>query len=345
MKNLTLNEKGIMLMWFYLLFIVLLIVGGSLYELCFGESRLVAVEQARDKAFYLAEAGIDKKLLEVRAKNFNAIAQTTLGAGTYEATYCGPSGTSCGDSSNPTIAKITAVGTVGSISKRLVAVIKKELPPGAKGAITSNSSVSMNGNIVVDGRDYYENGTLVGGTTDSFGVASGGTVSQGGSNTIGGNGYAPAQPANPAAISENDPNAIFSSIEGPLGLLGGDLDQYKVSTPPATPFHGIYYLTTSWNAPDFGTAADPSTGILIVHNSTNNAELKNVHGYFKGLILTDELVHLNGNADITGAVILHTMTGNVIGNGNAFIKYSSEVLNNLPLVNFSIVAWEDEQNH
>lgn len=329
MKTFLKNEKGIILMWFYLLIVLLIIAGGSLFALSFQESQLMTIEQGRHKAFYLAEAALDRKLQEVRAGNVNAIADAALGDGTYSASY------------NSLTSQITSTGAYGGITRTIVAVISKIFPPGVKAALTSEGNVSFNGNITVDGRDHDENGNLTG-DPGTYGASSGGTVTQSGSSDIGGNGAAPASPANPVSIEQNVSNP-FGSPEALLGVSAGSLDQYKTSTPPATPFNGIvYYTGDSWIAPDFGTDSNPSTGILIVHNAAGNALLKNIHGYFKGLIIADDVVHINGNATIIGAVIAKTSTGTT-GEGSAEVFYSSEVISNLSS-SYTIVSWEDKQN-
>ena len=234
-------------------------------------------------------------------------------------------------------------GTFGNISRTVTAVIATIPPPGAKAAITSEGDISFSGNITVDGRNYDASGNLTG-DPGTYGASAGGTVTQSGSSDIGGNGFAPVSPANPAAIEENAAGNTYLTPEELLGVAVGSLDSYKTSTPPATPFNGIVYFTgDSWIAPDFGDDSNPSTGILIVHNATSNALLKNIHGTFKGLIIADDLVHINGNALVLGAVIAKTSTGTT-GDGSAVVKYSSEILESLPAGNVTLLSWEDQQN-
>ena len=339
MKPFWKNEKGAMLIWISILTTVLMIMSGTLYEIFFQESRLVNINGARNKAFYLAEAGVDKKLTELRVNNLNPTS-STLGGGSYSATYCtSTSNPSC--SSN----RIVSVGTTDGISKTLTVVVKKLLPKGVRGAISANGDVALNGSIIVDGRNYNENGTAI---VDSgtYGISSGGTVNQGGSSKIGGNGIAPAKPANPVTIEENATDNIFTTPEEVLGLDPGSLDQYKTSTPPSSSFNGIVYLTTDWTSNvNFGDASHPSTGILIVHNSSGNALLKNLHGTFKGIIIADDLVHINGDAELIGGVVLQKSSGNTVGNGSAWVKYSTEAMSKYGSLNYSIVSWEDNQNY
>lgn len=328
------NEKGIILIWFYLLIAMLIVAGGSLFALSFHESQLITIEQGRHKAFYLAEAGIDQKLQQLRTGNQSAIPPTTLGEGTYSAAY------------DNTTKQIQATGTVNGISRSIVAVVSKTSPPGVKGALTSQGDVSFSGNIQVDGRDHDSAGNLITGAggTGTYGASSGGTITQSGSSDIGGNGIAPASPADPSTIQQNATENTYTTPEELLGVAAGSLDVYRTSTMPSLPMSGIvYYTGDAVIAPEFGDASNPSTGILIIHNATSDALLKNVHGTFKGLIIADNVVHINGNANIIGGVIAKTST-QTTGEGSAEIKYSSEILSSLSTSNYSIVSWEDTQN-
>ena len=338
MKLFRNDEKGMILIWFYLLITILLITGGSVYALSFHESRLITIEQSRDKAFYAAEAGIDQKLTELELGDESS-ASGTIGDGSYSVTYCTTTTTpSC------TSSRITSVGTVNGVSRTVVAVVAKGVPPGVRGAISSNGSLSFGGSIVVDGRDHDSSGNLTG-DAGTYGVSTGGTtLTVSGSSSVGGNGIAPAKPPNPATYEVNA-TGVVTTPEAVLGLASGSLDQYKTSTPPSLPMSGIVYLTAStWLAPDFGDEDNPSTGILILHNTTGNALLKNAHGNFTGLIISDDMEHINGNAQVIGAVVLQKQSGNMLGNGDADVKYSSSVLQNLPASSYSILSWEDTLN-
>lgn len=321
------NEKGMVLIWVYFLIVILMVTSGATFGLSFRESKIIAIEQDRNKAFYLAEAAVDQKLQEVRAGNTSSVS-ASFGDGSYTASY------------DANTKKITAAGTVNGAASTLIAVVAKTMPPGVKGAISAVGAVTFSGNINVDGRDYTSSGILTG-STGTYGASSGSTVTQSGSSTIGGNGIAPADPANPATIEQNS-GYSYTSPESVLGLSAGSLDSYKTSTPPSLPMSGIvYYTGNEWIAPNFGTSSAPSTGILIVHNTAGTALLKNVHGWFKGLIITDDLVHINGDATIIGGVVLQKSTGNTVGNGDADVLYSSSVLKDLPASNYEIVSWED----
>ena len=324
------NESGMMLIWFYLMIVTLIILSGSLYGLSFQESRVASIDQSRDQAFYLAEAGLDQKIQELRTGNADP-SNGALTTGSYAVTYDAATG------------RVSSVGTADGTTRTITAVVKKMTPLGIRAAISAGEGITINGDFIVDGRNHDANGNLTG-EPGTYGISSAGSISQGGSTEIGGNGIAPADPADPLSIEENATQNVFTTPEEALGVPVGSLDTYKTSTAPQTPFHGIVYMTEDWIAPDLGDEDDPSTGVLIVHNGNNTALLKNVHGHFKGLIIVDNLTHINGNAEILGGAIIQNASGNSIGNGNAEVKYSSTILSNLPTAGYSMVSWEDSGN-
>jgi hypothetical protein len=134
--------------------------------------------------------------------------------------------------------------------------------------------------------------------------------------------------------------------EQTLGLPPGTLDHLRTVVEPAFLIHGIYYYSgTAEIKSDFAG----STGILIVHNHAYTGRIKNLHGDFSGLIISDKIVHVNANAKIIGVVVtLATASGgNAFGNGNSDILYSSEVIGNLISTvsfatdtSYAIVSWK-----
>ena len=91
--------------------------------------------------------------------------------------------------------------------------------------------------------------------------------------------------------------------------------------------------------PDASNPADPA-GI---------ATLGNLHGKFRGLMIVDGIRHFNGGFNIVGGIfsLAGQQYGNVFGNGNATIHYSSGVLGNLPRAArdgspFKVLAWVEQ---
>jgi hypothetical protein len=92
---------------------------------------------------------------------------------------------------------------------------------------------------------------------------------------------------------------------------------------------GITYVElpsgASWNPSTFA-----GSGILVVHNTAKNAILTNVTGgNFTGIVIGDDVIHINNI--IIGAVVALTpnpSSGNLIGNGNGQILYSTAAIQN-----------------
>ncbi|MBI2932958.1 MAG: hypothetical protein HYY16_15040 [Planctomycetes bacterium] len=251
------------------------------------------------------------------------------------------------------------------------------------GAVMARDFVDINGNIDIDGRDWNDTGTaLVGPGT--MGVVSGGIIAVGGSAGVGGNAVAP--PARGAAAGSTDANHDWTadgvdnnndgitdeagegfpaSPDEALGLPSGILKQAAMTT--GTYFstqadytayvstHGgrfpsgkIVYCDFDPSPPfEFGTGYNADPSILVVHNDTGTAVMKNLHGDFKGLLFADKVEHVNAGTQILGMVVAWGQAGNVFGNGNATIRFSSAVLQNLPSPSlstsavYSVVFWRE----
>lgn len=233
-------------------------------------------------------------------------------------------------------------------------------------AIVSRDPVDFGGNINVDGRDWDINGvSVVGPGVD--GVVSGGAVNVGGSAGIGGNGIAP--PGAGSAPGSTDPHHDWatdgmdndrdgtvdqpgetfpSDPDAALGLPSGTMKAAAQASGTYYTSQAAYLAAISLNggkalsgkiiycdfspSPPFelGTGLNTLPSILIIHNATSNAIAKNVHGDFKGLIMADKVEHINAGTKILGMVQAWGQMGNLFGNGNSDVLFSSAVLANLP---------------
>jgi hypothetical protein len=59
--------------------------------------------------------------------------------------------------------------------------------------------------------------------------------------------------------------------------------------------------------------------------------MREVHGDFKGIIIADKIDHLNSNEYVYGAIVALSeyTSSNIFGNGNPYVRYCSQVLQNL----------------
>jgi hypothetical protein len=96
----------------------------------------------------------------------------------------------------------------------------------------------------------------------------------------------------------------------------------------------IYLDFPLWEPADLGNQFNSPPSVLVHHNATGNALMKNVHGRFVGLVFADLIDHLNGDVEILGALMTFASGagGNAYGNGNAHIKLCTAALENLPEV-------------
>ncbi len=315
-------------------------------------------------AFNIAEAGKEHALGQLRRNLavpkantsiiiFNAAAfgkETCLGAYTVR----------CSSNTAIDTLWLRSTGTAGNQSVTLEVVCRRytvlsniTFTPAA--AVTARASVSTLGNITIDGRDWDSTGaTTVG--NGVYGISTCRVFSDGGSSSVGGKGNAPPK----KGAADSSVKQYADSINFPctpeqvLGFQQGALDQYIVTALPSMPFHGIVYLNTTGSVSFTGNGLNGSSGILIVHDSSNHigtgtAAMDIVHGDFKGIIIADKINKLNSNDNIYGAfVVLSKNAGdNLFGNGTVTIRYSSQILNNLSnyttglVYSIDVLSWRE----
>ncbi len=359
------EEKGSVLIAILIMSLVLMIGAGAFYALAFTDYHASLRNEWSNQALYAAEAGVDQKLVEIMSKNTaNITGSLDLAAGgSYQGRYdvfygivtagqnqdnllVNPNSGAQMSISGYAVGDEVIVSTGSLIldgierSRKTIRVSVRQSPlVKPRAAVGVSGVASTNGAVTVDGREHDSNGDLTG-APGTYGIStSSNTYNQGGSSKVGGNGIAPANPANPLSYELNAP-ALPTTPEEILGVSEGSLDQYKTSVPPSSPFSGIVYLTSSWE----GVGLDGSSGILICHNQSGDAFLKNIHGNFKGLIITDDIIHINGDAELIGAIYGLKTGGVTLGNGSGEVKYSSAILSDLPLTRYQVVSWQDSQN-
>jgi hypothetical protein len=152
----------------------------------------------------------------------------------------------------------------------------------------------------------------------------------------------------------DDEDSLSTFKFTPEELLGVDanaLDQYKKSASAVPDFKnltGINYITSGSVPSQIG-----GSGILIIHNpnfdprkydcihfagcipgySTDSANQPmtlriNGNGSFTGIIITDNLVKLNGNFSLLGALAsLETNTSSIPANGSGYVRWSCQAVN------------------
>lgn len=223
-----------------------------------------------------------------------------------------------------------------------------EIPATVKAAVSTNSPVETLGNLTVDGRNHDVNGNLIA-SSGLPGIWTTSTLTQSGNSKIGGTAvitdYSPTKPANSNAIAVGQswpdgypgtPDSIMGGASNgfPEGMLkaiaqsGVNGSQYSnTGTSLSYPLSGVTYVELAsggtWQSMDLS-----GSGILVVHNSTKNAVLKNLNtGTFKGIIIADDVVHVHNT--VIGAIIglsPNPSEGNCLGNGSGSILYSQDAV-------------------
>ena len=361
--------------------VILFIVSGfsmTYLSLAIWRNQRVTADVEREKALYVSEAAVSHALHELNSDlHENGVdwsAEGTIGGGTFdvEATQLN-SGTWL----------LTAEAGHGKGKRKLEVVVARSGTPlsiPGMAAIVNKGPLGTLGNITIDGRDWdYDGANVVG--PGVYGIMGGSSIGQGGSSAIGGNGFAP-QPAAGPAISDpfhdwssdefdNDgdgeadqagegfpsgpdqavslPNGALKSIAQANGAYfssSGQFSSYLSSNGGNVPSGKIIFLDFDlWQPADFGSTLNEDPSIIVMHNATGDAEMKNLHGQFKGLLLVDQVQHVNAGTLILGMIYSWAQSGNTYGNGNADVKFSSEVLANLPSSSdstyFAVVSWRE----
>ena len=317
-----------------------------------GSQIISAAREIRsEKAFFIAEAGVELAKAELRsagASNFFVTTNFGGGEARYRTTITTPSNVI-----------IWSTGTYENVSRVLEVAVRvgdpNDLPPpnadGALGVYGTNTQVSASGNALIDGQDYSLPVNF-----DCNGASCAGAVT--------------TNPAAPGVFSTTNDTVVTTSGSG--SIVGNppttngtsqfstnywqDLADVWISQAAIT-LSGTYSSDT-----DLGTRDNPritivtgnttitsnldGAGILIVMNGINLSTSGNFH--YEGIILLTG----NNNFGATGTVRLFGALVSIGGGnistsqGTPSIMYSSEALANLRNLQLnpralSVVYWKE----
>lgn len=337
--NMLLNNRGSSLIFVVSLAIILNIVFVLVYMTVSTTQKRTGVKRLNTNSIFLAEAGKEKLYADINTSTIsltpnqrkNIYTDYSLGTGTFSVS-CSTNAavdTAWIESWGKDQTSETGIGVVAAISSD---AIFNPVPVVA--AVTSRPSVDCKGSIDVDGRDYDSTGTVLKDPKGVNAISTCGTLSVGTATGLCGNNYCvPKKPSASELDIVSDQGVAVSSVlaspEAFLGVASGALNKYKIAESAMTyPFHGVRYIESTAGPLHIGG----SSGVLIIHSAMKNASLQiNGTGTFKGIVIVDEMDKMNGNITVVGAVAcLADFAGaKMFGNGSAYVKYSSQVLNNL----------------
>ncbi len=247
---------------------------------------------------------------------------------------------------------------------------REPLQGGLRGAITARGDVSTLGSIVVNGNDHTETGVLTG-DPGLYGVSSKMTISIGGASTVGGNGEAPSGSESASNTEEaaawgdgtdangngvidpwekpypDTPDQVLDLPEGTLKQMAIETGTYFQTEGDFQTFMAAYKAANGGKVPggvviycdfeliyplEFGTEFNDKPTVFVQHMPAGNARMKDIHGKFRGLIISDLIEHLNGDFVLLGGIfsLAADNLDTTLGNGNAYIGYSSAVMSSLP---------------
>ncbi|MGH7565548.1 MAG: hypothetical protein ACREK2_01840 [Gemmatimonadota bacterium] len=376
------DRRGFALIAVLVVMVVLGLIGGASLKLTAGDQKVTRLFSDANQADAAATAGIEHAVAVFQADgafpvdatingysyNVTRVADTFdySGDAVADTVYLQSDGTLSEDTSGEIVWVLTSTATKGAFKGvQQLRIARRTLTVGAPGALTASSSITLSGNITVDGRNHNASGSTA---LDPSSTANTGACSenkaavtladsteavtaQGSVNMDGNDVYASSSPPYVTDVDSID----FITPEDVLGLNAGDLDPLIQDADsyvaPTDSIIGMVYVDGDYGAGAAGGNELNGTGILIVHNPLYNplehditsafydaakasdpayapANLGNINGgSFHGLVIADKIDRINGNIDITGAVIsLSEIDVTLIGNGTAEIKYSCSAL-------------------
>lgn len=225
------------------------------------------------------------------------------------------------------------------------------VPSPVKAAITTNNPVETSGNLTVDGRDHDISANLIS-NNGTLGIWTTSSINQKGNSKIGSTNDAGVDFAPAKKVSGNSDYVLYNQTwpggypDSPDKLLGGPSEGYPegtlksiaqsgangsqyVSNPAflSYPLSGVTYVELT-SGDEWKPANIQGSGILIIHNSSTNAIIKNLNGgTFKGLLIADDIIHIH--TTIIGAVVglsPFPSSGNCIGNGTGDVLFSRQAI-------------------
>lgn len=331
------NKKGIALIITFAIILVLTILGSAIISRSISENNITKRYSETTQAFWLAEAGINRALYELRNNyNLGSITATQLGSGGYNVTIS-PSG------QNRIVNSTGYIPFTGQAraSRGIEAVMSKSIPPNFyDNAIYSAGEVDLNGNSYsITGNIRYAD------EIDNTGNVNG-TITQDPS-------------INPLARFDFQQLRALSSSQQNVYVLNGN--QLVNEATGQQGFPGSF-----WYSPGVPNI------VYIEGDLQLNGNIGTIGGFF---VVAGDVINnpgatydttVNGNGQIEGAIYTRgefringgggnlNINGGVWAgeearlNGNAHVNYNQsylEAIGNLNLnADVQISSWKDTQN-
>ena len=357
-KKIRGNEKGLALIWTYLTSVSLLALMVGFYSFASNDTKILASDSANLQAFYLAEAGIDQKIVELRNHTTSSIGTTNFcatanfGDGATDGNTSGTCNTSRTIGAYSVLydnltGVATSTATVGPVTRKVYTKISntsQSIPPGVYGALTFLNGVTLAAvdsiAIQIDGGENAPGIAIYTGTASYV---------PGLPVTVGGMGITPSNPANPLALYAVEQNTYLTNPNVVLGLPQEStaLSAYDYGNPDSTGGTQKNYTISGLNQVKMITAVDDfydtyitinGSGILIVNAASGS--LVYINGIYSGLIICNCSSLTSNGLHLTGAFVnTHASQSQFLSFQSPFgtpsdvqITYDETVLKNLPAI-------------
>ena len=159
LRKKRLNEKGTALIMTYMVLICLFTFAAAFSERSISDKRFAEMSAERVKAFYLAEAGVDRALEELRADYtyLGTLSAATFGEGEYETAVTQDDPTDPDDPNR----HILSVGYLPTKTdpravRRIVVDVSESMPPGFFGDGNKGYAIWSATDVTIDGRNRNE---------------------------------------------------------------------------------------------------------------------------------------------------------------------------------------------
>lgn len=306
------NKKGLVLSLVLIFLLILVLIATTFIVLANNEIRIARQQTDSLKAFFLAEAGIEKALFELPRNTNYTGEQDTLGEGVYDVTVSPPNG-------------VRQIDSTGYISNKTSPRAVRQIRVMAK---EQTHSITLGAALtgLTSGKDIWVRGTanIDGKTVAGIEVPDRDVIDKGGSAIISGN----------PDILEEVPPATFEEI---FGLTEAQMKAFAaVYNNPSNnfpdPANGITWIDGNANYTKKGWSGK---GILIV-----TGDLKLTGGTFEGVIyVKGSLDGQAGNSDVRGAIV---MGGEArISGTSSIIHDPTEITNASNSYPYKIDTWQE----
>ena len=337
------NNRGVALIITFAIIVILVILGTAIFSRSISESDAARRYAESTRAFWIAEAGVNRALYELRNNyNLNAISAAAYGDGGYQVNI-----TQTGD--NRTVSSTGYIPFTGTTraSRTIEAVMSKNIPPDFyDNAIYSGGDVDFNGNAyVVNGKVRYAD------EIDNQHNHVNGTITQ--DPTI-----------NP--LARFDFQQLYNLSVGQQNVYVVAQNKLINQATGSENFPGTF-----WHTPPTNSSAGTPNIVYIEGDLKLNGNIGTIGGFFVvvGDVITnpgtEENTTINGNGQIDGVIYTRgdfNVNGgggnlNVNGgvwagqeaelNGNANITYNQTYMDAVKYLNLTtsvqISSWKDMQ--